>query len=41
MSRLNFGIFANFCRIKIGLSGKTIWPQAAGVQKLTIFGIFN
>ena len=34
MSHLNFGIFANFCPIKINLSGNTVWPQASGFQKL-------
>ena len=44
MSHLNFGIFTNFCPLKIDLSGNTYWPQASGFQKLaksTIFGIFN
>ena len=38
MSHLNFWILAfptNFCPIKIDLSGKTVWPQAANFQKLT------
>ena len=32
-----FGIlafFTNFCRIKIDLSGNTVWPQASSFQKL-------
>ena len=34
MSHSNFGIFHQFCPIKIDLSGSTIWPQASGFQKL-------
>ena len=30
-----------FCPIDIYLSGSTVWPQALGFQKWTIFGIFN
>ena len=33
-SHLNFGISTNFCRIKIDLSGNTVWPQASDLQKL-------
>ena len=40
MSHLNFGIFTNFWRIKIDLSGNTVGPKAS-ILKLTIFGIFN
>ena len=29
------------CPIDIYLSGSTLWPQALGFQKWTIFGIFN
>ena len=37
MSHLKFSYLAfsiNFCLIKIDLSGNTVWPQAAGFQKL-------
>ena len=37
MSHLKFSIlafFANFCPIKIDLSGNTVWPQASGLKKL-------
>ena len=30
----HFGIFTNFCPIKIEVSGYTVWPQASGFQKL-------
>ena len=36
-----FWHFANFCPIKIDLSGNTVWPQASRFKKLSIFGIFN
>ena len=43
--RISILAFSNmFCPIKTDLSGKTVWPQASGFQKvdkLTIFGIFN
>ena len=29
-----FAYSANFCPIKTGLSGNTVWPQASGFQKL-------
>ena len=44
MSHFNFfnlAFFANFCPIKIDLSGNTVWPQASRFKKLSIFGIFN
>ena len=44
MSHLNFWHFANFCLIKIDLSGNTVLPQATVFQKLAklaIIGIFD
>ena len=44
MSQLNFWILAfsaNFCPIKIDLSGNTDWPQASGFQKLAKLSIFG
>ena len=47
MLHLNFLILAfstNFCPIKLDLSGKTVWLQASGFQKLAkidYFGLLN
>ena len=34
-------ILANFCPIKIGLSGNTVWPHISNFQKGSFFDIFN
>ena len=41
---LDFGTFHQFCPIKSDLSGKTVWLQTSGFQKLAKinhFSIFN
>ena len=30
----NYGIFHQFCPIKVNLSGNTVWPQATGFQNI-------
>ena len=47
MSNFNFSTLSfsiNFCHIKIGLSGNTVWHQASSFQKTSkspVFGIFD